>query len=360
VTLAPMPEVWHHPEAEICGPQIDHAMCTGGKTIRLADGRIMMLYSGPVNPHNRPPGTCRTYMRTSADECATWSAEREIIHHPECQAWGGPSLRDHEGALWVFYLGFYASVWDKATNEPDMDKTRSDLWAARSLDEGETWGDNQMIFGGYTGASNDAKVASSGHIIVPFSYLVPQPGRLVSACVVSPDGGATWELGEAIDIGQQGDHAGALEPVIVELQDGRIWMLIRTDLGHFLQAFSEDHGLSWSEPTPTQITSPSAPCHIIRLASGRLALIWNNFGEMSTDVRRSALSMALSEDDGQSWTEPVVCLRALEAEYPQVSYPCICEISPGEMLVSCNHVLSGWNRAQPVLMRISEKTLLNS
>ena len=359
MTLEPMPEVWHHLQAEICGPQIAHPCTTGGATIRLKDGRIMLIYSGPVNPHGQPPGTCRTYARTSDDECETWAEEREIIHHPECHAGGATVLRDSEGALWAIYMGFYASVWDKETNEPDMEKTRSDLWAVRSLDEGETWGDSQMIFRGYTGAINDAKLSSSGHLIVPFSYVVPKPGRLVSACVVSADNGQSWQLGEGIDIGQQGDHAGALEPVIVELRDGRIWMLIRTDLGHFLQAFSEDNGFTWSEPTPTQIVSPSAPCHIIRLTSGRLAIIWNNFGETSTEVRRSALSMALSEDDGESWTEPVVCVRALEDEYPQVSYPYLCEMSPGELLVGCNHVMSSWSRVQPVLFRISEDTLLN-
>jgi len=360
MTLEPMLEVWHHPQAEICSPESKHLVAGGGVTIRLKDGRIMLIYSGPVSPHDQPPGICRTYARTSADECKTWSAEREIIHHPECQACGATVLRDSEGALWVIYMGFHGSVWNKETDEPDMEKTRSDLWAARSLDEGETWGDNRMIFRGYTGAINDAKVSSSGHIIVPFSYVVPQPGRLVSACVVSGDNGKSWQLGEATDIGQQGDHAGALEPVVVELRDGRIWMLIRTDLGHFLQAFSEDNGLTWSEPTATEIVSPSAPCHIIRLASGRLAITWNNFGETSTEARRSALSMALSEDDGQTWSEPIVCVRALEEKYPQVSYPYICEASPGEMLVGFNHVTSGWNRVQGKLFRIREETLLNA
>ncbi len=356
MALEKMPDVWHHEQVEICGPDIDHPCTTGGATIRRKDGRILLLYSGPVNPHGKAPGTCRGYARTSADECRTWSEEREIIHHPECQAGTGPLVRDHDGVLWTFYIGFYASVW--SDGQPDMEQSRSDMWAARSFDEGETWVDNQMIFRGYTGASNDAKVSTSGHLIVPFSYLVPDPGRLVSVCVVSGDGGATWQLGEAIDIGQHGDHAGALEPVVMELRDGRLWMLIRTNLGHFLQAFSEDNGLTWSEPTPTQIVSPSAPCHIIRLTSGRLAIIWNNFGETSTDVRRSALSMALSEDEGRSWTEPVVCVRALEQEYPQVSYPFLYEANPGEMLVGFNHVMRSWNRVQAKLFRIREKTLL--
>ena len=351
-------EVWHDEKVELCGPEIDYPMATGGSTVRLADGRALLAYTGPVTPHGASPGTNRVYVRTSNDGCRTWSAEREIIHHPECNAGGATLLRDRDGILWVAYMGFYASVWDKDTNEPDMEKTRSDLWIARSTDDGDTWTDHSMVFRGYTGATNDFKQASSGQLIVPFSYVVPKPGRLVSACVVSADGGATWTLGDAIDIGQQGDHAGAIEPVVVELRDGRIWMLIRTNSGYFMQAFSEDAGLTWSEPSPTEITSPSAPCHIVRLASGRLALVWNNTSETDTAVRRRALSMALSEDEGETWTEPLECVRALEAEYPQTSYPFICEIDPGEMLVGFNHVMSGWQRVRVKMFRISESALL--
>ncbi len=360
MALKRMPEVWHNDKVELCGPEIDHPAAGGGATALVGDGRILFVHSGPVSPHGQPAGACRLYVRTSDDECQTWSGEREIVHHPECQASGGSLLRDGDGTLWLVYLGFYASVWDRETNEPDMEKTRSDLWVVRSTDEGETWVDNRMVFSGYSGATNDVKQVSSGHIVVPLEYVVPKPGRLVSACVVSADGGESWQLGKAIDIGQQGDHAGALEPVVVELRDGRLWMLIRTNLGCFWQAFSEDNGLSWSEPEPTQFTSPSAPCHIVRLTSGRLALVWNNTSETSTSVRRRALSMALSEDDGATWTAPLECVRALEEEYPQTSYPFISEISPGEMLVGFNHVMSGWNRVQAKLFRISEQTLLES
>ena len=352
-------DVWHHQQVELCGPKLDHPMATGGASVSLRDGRILLVYSGPVNPHNKAPGTCRTYARTSSDGGRTWSDEREIVYHPECQACGGPLMRDRDGVLWLTYMAFHASVWDKATNEPDMAKTRSDLWATRSFDEGETWVDNQMIFRGYTGATLDVKQTSSGCIVVPFSYVVPNPGRLVSTSVVSADNGGSWQLGSAIDIGQNGDHAGAIEPVVVELQDGRLWMLIRTNLGHFLQAFSQDDGLTWSDPKPTQITSPSAPCHVVRLASRRLALVWNNLPP-TAPAPRQALSMALSEDDGRTWTQPLECVRAVEENRPETSYPFINEVSPGEMLVGFNHVLKGWHGVQANAFRIRERTLLGA
>jgi len=354
----PVPLVWHHPQVEMCGPPLEHDFASVAGIVNLADGRVMIAYGAPVNPHNRPPGTVRIYARISSDDCATWSDEREMLHLAQCQACDPVFLRDRSGVLHVFHLGFYASVWPEGADSPDMTRTRSDLWHAASADEGETWTDHKIVFRGYTGATNGAIETREGLLLVPFSYDVTNPGRLVSAVAISCDGGESWQLGQCIDIGGHGDHAGALEPAVIELRDGRIRMLIRTTLGHFLQAFSEDGGFSWSEPQPSVFRSPSSPCHITRLASGNMAIIWNN--TMDTTQSRTALHMAVSEDDGQSWTEPVECVRALEEEYPQVSYPFIYEQRPGEMLVRFNHVLGGWSNVKGKMFRISEAVLLGA
>ena len=342
-------EIWTHPSVALCGPEIEYQVATTGGSALLSDGRVLMGYSGPDNPHILGPGETRIYGRASADGGKTWGPEREMMHHPECKAIGATLLRARDGTLWTFYMGFYQSVWKEG--EPDMEATRSDLWCAHSSDDGETWVERQMIFKGYTGATNGAVETASGHFVVPFSYVVPGPGRLVSACVVSADGGISWKLGEHIDLGGHGDHAGALEPTVVQLRDGRVWMIIRTTMGRFWQAFSEDNGLTWSEATPTDIESPSAPGYVTRLRSGRLVFVWNN--TMATTGERDTLSIALSENDGASWTTPVACARSV-----QLSYPFILEVSPGQLLVSCQQVMEGWKKVTPVLFRIREHSLL--
>ena len=344
-----VPEFWSSDKVEVCSPATDHPFMATVRAETLADGRVMIGYYGPVNPHGQKPGTTRLYARVSSDGGKTWGDEREIIHHPECQACEGSLLRTRDGTLWAFYLGFHIHAWKDG--EPIMDKTRSDLWAACSKDSGETWGGKQMIFRGYTGSTNGALETSKGRILVPFSYVVPKPGRLVSACCVSADGGKTWTLSSHLDIGGHGDHAGALEPTVVELRDGRIWMLIRTSNGCFFESFSSDNGLTWTEPTRTGIKSPSAPGHITRLASGRLAFAWNN--TMATTKGRDTLSVALSEDEGKTWTTPLECVRS-----GQLSYPNITEAAPGMLLVVCQHIMRGWGKGQPVAFRVSEQTLL--
>lgn len=340
--------VWIDPRFTEISPDIDHPCWGGGTPAKLPDGRILMVYSGPVGI-DHPLGSTRIFCRVTADGGKTWAAEREVVHHPECNVAGPFALATCDGTVRVFYMGFYRSVW--VDGEPDMEQTRSDLWCIESRDGGETWQNRQMAFRGYTGATNGGIQTASGHIIVPFSYDVTSPGRLVSACVVSADNGQTWTLGDAIDFGGHGDHAGALEPTVLELSDGRVWMLIRTTRGQFWAAFSEDHGLTWGEARPTAICSPSAPCHMTRLASGRIALVWNN--TMDTTRGRDALSLAFSEDEGTTWTDPIVCAKA-----KQVSYPYVFEAEPGVLWVGAHNVNAGFHRLAIVMMASREEELL--
>jgi len=221
----------------------------------------------------------------------------------------------------------------------------------RRRDGGEAWSEPAMIFRGYSGATNGAIETQAGTLLVPISYDVANPGRLVSACIRSTDGGLTWTTSDAVDIGGQGDHGGALEPTVVELQDGRIWLIIRTDLGRFFEAFSTDQGQTWSTPEPTALASPHSPGYILRLASGRLAFAWNN--TMATSKDRRTMSIAISKDDGQTWATPVDLATA-----EQLSYPYICEVIPGRLIVACQQVHPSWQQVTPVLMAVSEADLL--
>jgi len=55
----------------------------------------------------------------------------------------------------------------------------------------------------------------------------------------SDDGGQHWQRSaERLDIEVDPDQVtryGAVEPVTIELEDGRVWMLIRTNKGHVFE-----------------------------------------------------------------------------------------------------------------------------
>jgi len=165
---------------------------------------------------------------------------------------------------------------------------------------------------------------------------VSDPGRLVARTVVSADGGKAWTLSNALDIGGKGDHDGAIEPAVIQLKDGRVWMLIRTTRGRFFESFSKDDGRTWSPAAKTGIEATSAPGHVNRLADGRLALVWN-----PRKCARRELWLALSADEGKTWTPGVVLARG-----KQVTYPFVFEYEPGELWIAYHDLYNNWGRQQ--------------
>jgi lysophospholipase L1-like esterase len=327
--------VWHrsgdvvemHPRSTNITHDTEHPAVLGPALIKLSDGAVMSVYSTPTSYAGKP-GECYIAARTTRDGGKTWEPEREITRLPDGRSAHPTALRARNGALHVFFLGYKQHAWDRKTENP-TENTRSDLWTVHSSDDGQTWSQPRMIFKGYTGSTNGAEETSSGNLVVPFSHYVANPGRLVSRTVVSRDAGKTWNPSNQIDIGGAGDHAGAVEPCVIELQDKRLWMVIRTARKFFWESFSEDGGLTWSEAKPTEIRSSHSPGHVIRLADGRLALAWN------PDSRRE-LCLALSKDEGQTWTDSVVVARG------STTYPFILENEPGELWVGFIDPHNGW------------------
>lgn len=147
---------------------------------------------------------------------------------------------------------------------------------------------------------------------------------LPKACLtfVSDDDGRTWRRsslvstpdheGGGIHDGKRWNH-GAAEPTVIELNDGRLWMLIRTSQDHHYQSFSEDGGLTWSEAAPSPFYGTITMPTIGRLKDGRMIFIWSNTTPLpevnNTDgvwedvfTNRNAIHAALSADDGKTWT----------------------------------------------------------
>ncbi len=302
--------------------------------VPLSDGSLMTVVGNAV--------------MTTRDDGKTWSTPRTIFDGPGP---GIPSeacvlLKTQSGAVVIVYMDLSTMKWswDRAKNETTED-TQLNVWAIRSLDEGKTWVDRQQLLAGYCGALIDIIQTSTGQIVAPVQCMPTRDRHAIFTCV-SADDGKTWERGNVIDLGGHGDHDGAMEPTLAELSNGRVLMLLRTSLDRFWEAYSDDHGRYWREIRPSQIDAASAPGYMLRLASGRLALVWNrlyaegkqtaprNGGKGTTTSEtpgswhREELSLALSSDDGKTWTKPVVIARVPGGG---LSYPYLLERRPGEL-----------------------------
>jgi sialidase-1 len=307
-----------------------------GPFVELDDGRLMMVEGNATI--------------TTSDDGQTWSEPRPIY---EGEGPGIPDrgqlIKTRSGVIILVYpdMSTFKWGWDNDTGKAAPD-VQLDVWAIRSLDDGQTWVDRQMLLDGYCGALMDILETTSGHIVVPVQDLVRDPDRHAQYTFVSADEGKTWTRSNLVDIGGHGHHDGGCEATVQELTDGRLLMLIRTNLDRLWEAYSDDHGYHWREIRPSAIDASSSPAYLTRLRSGRLALAWNRlypegqdsfprragqYSEVEASWHREELSIAFSEDDGATWTAPVVIAREKGA---WLSYPYIFERRPGELWVFAN------------------------
>lgn len=195
-----------------------------------------------------------------------------------------------------------------------------------STDEAESFGEPILVTDapGYHVLNNDRITQlRSGRLLVPVASTenVKTVNHFTSRCWYSDDGGQTWTRGAgAVDQPKR----GAMEPETIELADGRVMMITRTQLGIIAIAFSDDGGDNWGEPRPLPgIQCPEAPSVIRRIPStGDLLLIWNNtFVEgAGHGGRRTPLTAAISRDEGKTWQQ----IRNLETDKSHTySYPSI-------------------------------------
>jgi len=227
---------------------------------------------------------------------------------------------------------------------------RLPTYAARSLDGGKTWCDVQKLHDDWTGATRDMIQTRSGRIVFTSMKLLPNPGRHSVLTYGSDDDGETWTASNIIDLGGNGHHGGVTEATVTELKDGRLLLYLRTNWGQLWRVFSNDEGRSWRPYGPAGIDASSAPGFLDRLASGRIALVWNRqYAEGEDDGPetggdgiwsatpgsnfRKELSISFSEDECETWSPPVVIARNEKGE---ITYPYVFEYRPGVLWVTAH------------------------
>jgi hypothetical protein len=268
-------------------------------------------------PVTFPDGHIRLYVRhngtfaprISRDNGLTWTDPDESLALPS-EVRAGQMLVDRQGSLHAFWTE------SRGSGTPAVDRF-IDLWHAQLPHEQSAWTKPQQIFTGYVGSLQAVYQLKSGTIVVPFAYWVggqpsaPPHGSNITTVVYSKDNGQAWRQSPAklvvpCPADYNGVTYGAIEPVLVELNDGRCWMLIRTQMGCLYESFSTD-GIEWSEPQPSRFVSSNSPAELARLSDGNLVVLWNNcelppkFEGRGVYGGRDALHMAVSADEGKTW-----------------------------------------------------------
>ncbi|MEX2233899.1 MAG: sialidase family protein [Cyclobacteriaceae bacterium] len=283
-------------------------------------------------------------------------------------------IRTSSGVIILaFANGKEIANWNWQNDIADSPGATAPTYAIRSLDDGKTWQDLQKLHDEWTGANRDMIETKNGNVVLSSMMMRHNPGHHTVITYTSKTNGLNWVRSNVIDLGGVGHHSGVTEATIEQLGDGRLWMLMRTNWGVFWEAYSDNEGFIWKKFKPTNIDASSAPGLLQRLKSGRLFLVWNRVypegkneyplsgGDgISSEVRhsnhRGELSVMFSDDDGKTWSKPVVIARITEnSKGKNLSYPRVFEARPGEIWVTTSYApFAGY-----LSVKLHEKDFLN-
>jgi hypothetical protein len=285
-------------------PSDENPRNSEGDFVQLTDGRILFVYTH-FTGSGSDFGAAHLASRMSDDQGASWSEEDVVIVPNE----GGMNvmsvslLRISDDTIALLYL---------------RKDSRSDCrpYVRFSTDAAETWSDPVSIIDttGYFVVNNDRLVQlDSGRLVVPAArHSLPGEefqSRGSALCYVSDDGGRTWRASDTVLEAPEGSKSGLQEPLVVELHDGRLWMLCRTDQGCQMGSFSEDGGITWTPVAKTGIVSPVSPATVERVPGREaLLLVWNDHRDIAPELqgKRTPLVAAASFDNGTTWQNRTV------------------------------------------------------
>ena len=293
------------------GPAVHMALPPGdgnprnseGDFVTLRDGRVLFVYTH-FTGGGADDAAAHLASRVSADGGVTWSDRDQPVPavRGAKNTMSVSLLRLASGEVALFYLVKHG--WDDCRPYTQV-----------SADEGRTWGEPVPCAPekGYYVVNNDRVIQlGSGRLVIPAAWHTPVAGktfnpRATAVCFLSDDNGKTWRRGRGTVAPPEKGNSGLQEPGVVELKDGRLMMLSRTDLGSQYRCHSADGGETWTPAEPTDLRSPLSPASVERIPStGDLLLVWNDHSNIDPMLRgkRTPLCVAVSRDDGKSWSAP--------------------------------------------------------
>jgi len=271
-----------------------------GDIVELSDGRLLLVHM-EFSGDGSDVAPTRLVAVESADGGRSWTGHRVVTETApgDVNVYSPNLMRARDGGILLVFMRQHSSAPQASTHH---------LW--RSDDEGQTFGPLAEFAAqqSYSLCNAVIKRMDSGRLLLPLSCTRevgagPYGHAYAGAVLYSDDDGLTWhESADRVHLPMR----GVMEPHVEQTRDGRVLMVMRSQLGALFLSESGDDGVTWSKPQTSGLRSPEACPELCRIpGTGDLLMIWNNSpydpAYASHYGKRSPLTAAVSDDEGRTW-----------------------------------------------------------
>lgn len=284
----------------------------------LSNGDLYLVYYGGEGEYAKDTAV---FGSRRAKGSTAWSAPEVIAKDPFRSLGNGVVWQARDGVVWLFYVVRHGATW-----------STSRIQAKISRDHAKTWSDafslhdkpGMMV-------RNRPIVLDGGDYLLPVYH---ETGSDTES--VGPDSTSLFlryarASGEWKETAPIRSTKGNIQPAVVEISPGYLVAYCRrggnygpTSDGWMVRAESKDGGWTWSEGRDSAFPNPNAAVDFLKLASGKLLLVYND-----SMTRRTPLVAALSSDGDKTYPQ-----RRAIAEGPgDFAYPIVLQARDGTIHV---------------------------
>ncbi len=269
-----------------------------------------------------------------------WTATKLIDRH-EGESYQNPVIFEApDGIVHLFHT----------TQGANAGEANAHVLHVISKDHGETWSQPSLLFdklGSFT--RHPLLVLPDGQWLLPLTYVTSAgigagAETNFSSVKLTKDNGANWT--ECLV--PQSD--GKVQPTVAELAPNSYIAFFRSRASDFIYRSTSQEGCHWTPPAKTVLPNNNASVQIFRLRNGHIVMAFDNSsvdrtGPKPTGGLRKPLSLALSEDNGNTWSyvrdletgRPGYGQAERDAKTPgreEYSYPSVMQRSDGSIMVA--------------------------
>ena len=308
--------------------------CHASTIIHLDANRFMVAWFGGTAEKNNDVGIWLTIGKPGH-----WSTPLQVAKINNEPHWNPVLFKSPDGKIYLFFkVGMEIPQWQ--------------TWLTVSEDSGKKWSQPLPLVTGDSGGRGPVRnkmiILSDGSWLAGASH---EEGDWNVFFDRSLDNGKTWVRTPYVTLNwQEIKGKGAIQPTLWESSPGNVHALLRSTAGFVCRTDSKDGGKTWSPVYKTSLPNPNSGIDLAKFDDGTLVLAYNP--DKKDWGSRGTLALAISQDNGKTWTKRIVIEKGKENE--EFSYPAI--INFGDSIA----LTYTWNREKIAFWKGTKKWMLKN